>query len=337
MEDRVKDPVVSVIMAGRDDNYGNIPDEGIRDLAFTPIPYIDRLANTIEKFDSGFKKIGVTAEIIIVDWAPTKFLFENPTISRICHERNVRFVIVTRSMVRKMKLNPNGFDEFFAKNIGIRSAIGDFILLTISDAWPDQKLFQSIRNFLQLNLSSFYGRPHSRIDLDALNQATGEGITFNDNNLDGVLGTAAAGDFVITKRVNISLVGGYNESGTRKSTRTRQAGLDGQLLMTLYLRGIKSKKLQGSILTFDHNKIQRFDYGVPHKTYTNNSNWGLSNQPLEYLTPNVTVINHKNLQARLQSLFYVLRRKSFTFYTILRNRTASHPIQNRIEMQKHPK
>jgi hypothetical protein len=334
MEYRDEDPVVSVVMSGRDDNYGNIPDEGIRDLAFTPIPYIDRLANTIEKFDSGFKKIGVTAEIIIVDWAPTKFLFENPTISRVCRESNVRFVIVTRSMVRKMKLNPNGFDEFFAKNIGIRNAIGDFILLTNSDAWPDQRLFRSIREFLQLNLSSFYGRPHSRIDLDATNKPTGEGLSFNEDNLDGVLGTAAAGDFVLTKRVNISLVGGYNESGTRKSTITRQAGLDGQLLMTLYLRGIKPKKLQGSILTYDHNKIQRLDYGVPHKTYTNNSKWGLSDQSLQYLSPNVTIINHENLRARLQSLFHVLRRKSSTFYSILSNRIASHEIQDQSELKK---
>jgi hypothetical protein len=32
-----------------------------------------------------------------------------------------------------------------------------------------------------------------------------------------------------------------------------------------------------------------------------------------------------------------VRRKSSTFYTILRNRTASRAIQNRIEMQKHSK
>ena len=95
MGDTSEEVIVSVIMTGRDDNYGNLPDEGIRDLPFTPIPYIERLENTIEKFDSGFKSIGVTAEIIIVDWSPTKFLFINPTIAKICLERNVKFVIVT--------------------------------------------------------------------------------------------------------------------------------------------------------------------------------------------------------------------------------------------------
>lgn len=312
MEDMTKDIVVSVIMTGRDDDYGNLADKGIRNLSFTPVPYIGRLANTIEKFDDGFKRIGVRAEIVIVDCAPTKFLFENAIIAKVCHQRNIRFIIVTRSMVRRMRLNPNGFDEFFAKNVGIRGAIGEYVLLTNSDAWPDQSLFDSISTFLKSNLSSYYGRPHSRIDLDQTNQPIGEGLTFHNRNLDGILGTPAAGDFVLTKTTNVLQVGGYNESGKRKFTRTRQAGLDGQLLMNLYIQGVLPKKLKGSIVTYDHNKILRHDYGVPQKSYVNNANWGLWDKPRDYIRPNVISVNHRDLKQLIASRTRVVLKKIST-------------------------
>jgi hypothetical protein len=322
---KVRGGVVSVIMAGRDDDYGNQANKGIRNLTFTPVPYLERLANTVKKFDNGFKEIGVTAEIIIVDWSPTKFLFENPIIEKICIGRNVRFVVVARSMVKKMNLNPDGFDEFFAKNVGIRSAIGEYVLLTNSDAWPDKRLFSSILIFLRSNFSTYYGRPHSRIDLDQTNKPTGEGLTFNNcHGLDGILGTAAAGDFVLTKRNNILLVGGYNETIKRKKTKTRQAGLDGQLLMNLYLQGILPKKLEGSILTFDHNKILRHDYGVPQISYINNANWGLANYSREYLSPNAVLISHLGKIKSLKYQIFLIQRNFSRAKSILKNRMKSH-------------
>jgi len=318
MLQRDRDTVVSVVMAGRDDNYGNLSEVGIRDLAFTPIPYIDRLANSIEKFDDGFKHHGIPAEIVIVDWSPSSLLLDNSTISNICQGKNVKFVVVTKSMVRKMKFNPSGFDEFFAKNIGIRSAIGRYLLLTNSDAWPDSELFASIASFINSDFSTFYGRPFNRIDLDSTNSPSGEGLTFNYNDIDGTLGTAAAGDFVLTHRTNILSVGGYNEAGTRKSTKTRQAGIDGQLLMNLYLQGIHPKKMAGSVLTYDHNKIQRNDYGVPRESCLNKSTWGLSNVAKEFLTDNALIVNHVTLKTRCQRIHSALIRKFSTVIFMLK-------------------
>ena len=292
---------LSIVMTGRDDAYGDSDTDGTRNLSFTPIPYIERLTKSLQMISDGFTAEGISSEIVLVDWAPQgeKFLYKNPLIRQLAEEINLRVVIVKSQRVKAMGLNPKGFDEFFAKNVGIRNSTGEFLLLTNSDAWPDKELLTQSANFVKSRNFNNYARPTSRIDLGPDGNPTGEGQTFNVLDLGGYIGTPAAGDYVLTRLQNVLHVQGYNESTSRRRSRTRQAGIDGQLLMSLYLRGIHPFKLKGSVITYDHNKIKRRDYGVAEESYQNDSNWGLADIKVEFIEANVTMYGHINRSQRL--------------------------------------
>ena len=79
--------------------------------------------------------------------------------------------------------------------------------------------------------------------------------------------------------------------------------------MSLYLRGFNPLKLRGSVITYDHNKIKRRDYGTPEETYQNDSNWGLADIKVKFIEANVTMYDYINRRQRLgKSLRKINRR-----------------------------
>jgi hypothetical protein len=318
--ERIIGPIsLSIVMTGRDDDYGDSDTDGTRNLSFTPIPYVMRLTKSLQMISDGFTAVGISSEIVLVDWAPQgeKFLYKNPSVRKLAEEINLRIIIVSSQRVKAMGLNPKGFDEFFAKNVGIRNSAGEFLLLTNSDAWPNEELLTQSADFVNSRNFNNYARPTSRIDLGPDGNPTGEGPTFNGLDLGGYIGTPAAGDYVLTRLQNVLNVQGYNESTSRRRSKTRQAGIDGQLLMSPYLRGIHPFKLRGSVLTYDHNKIKRRDYGVAEESYQNESNWGLADVKAEFCEVNVTIYDHINRRQHLGKVVRKIFRKYRTAQSLI--------------------
>tara|TARA_X000001036_G_scaffold440079_1_gene494247 strand:+ start:13854 stop:14822 length:969 start_codon:yes stop_codon:yes gene_type:complete len=302
---------ISIVAASRDDNYGDDANEGIYNLDFTPLKNIQRTKISIEtNLDLFLKYLKLDFEYILIDWSPLegKYLHKNPLLKDILVHPNIKNIIVEGSAVEKMNLNKNGFNEYFAKNVGIRNAIGEYILVINSDGLLSKKLVKEVSNVLKSDQKSYYFRPHSRIDIDPSYRKLAEGMSFYDSsqgfnkfkntlfkkrhildvglNMDNeefninpnfydLIGTPAAGDFTMSHRDNfIKIASGYYEDLKNPTgSNFRQTARDGQLLVNLILHGIYPKKLENSIQSFDHNKIERVGE-IKFQAYRNHENWG---------------------------------------------------------------
>lgn len=284
---------LSVIIVGRDDNYGDDRSEGIYNLGFTPKTFIQRIKYSLETNIPLLEKyFGNDFEYIIVDWSPieNKILKENLEIKSILENKNVKNIIVNPRVVSSMGLNPKSFYEYFGKNVGIRNSQGDFILITNSDGYFDEPMVSEIFNIVNSGNTEYYYRPKTRKDVDCEFNITGEGDCFSKESIFGEIGTPASGDFTMSHRDNIITIGeGYNECmSTSNSENHRQTALDGALLINMYLRGIKPYCLENSIYSFDHNKIERFNFFEILSEYKNIENWGLNDK--EYTELENTII-----------------------------------------------
>ena len=75
----------------------------------------------------------------------------------------------------------------------------------------------------------------------------------------------------------IKIASGYYEDLENPTgLNFRQTARDGQLLVNLILHGIYPKKLENSIQSFDHNKIERVGE-IKFQAYRNHENWGFHN------------------------------------------------------------
>ena len=130
---------LSIVYCARDDGYGD--DYNCSKLRTDPefakkfvLKYnsIQRIKFTLEKnieiLNKYFKN---TFEIVFIDWSPKneQYLYLNPELQNIFENDCIKNIIVPSNIIKKHNLNPKGFYEYFAKNIGIRHAKGEFILL----------------------------------------------------------------------------------------------------------------------------------------------------------------------------------------------------------------
>lgn len=271
---------LSIIITGRDDDYGDHPDKGLYSLSFKPKSFIERMLYSVSKNLEYFKKyFEDDFEIIIVDWAPlnSKYLYQNESLKVLLSDKLVKNVIVESSVVKSKGLNPASFYEYYAKNVGIRNSEGEYILITNPDDYFDQKLVNEVYQNLLLNNDKCYFRPFSRIDVDDIGNVLAEGPSFYEGSIFGKIGTPASGDFTLSHRNNIiNTATGYNESALFSlSEEHRQTSLDGALLVNLWLHDIKPVCLKNSFFSFHHNKIDRFNFYEKLEKYTNQDTWGL--------------------------------------------------------------
>ena len=305
---------LSIVLASRDDNYGDDASDGIYDLNFTPLKNIERTKASIENnLDLLTRYLEFDFEFIIVDWSPIekKYLYQNPELEELLVNSHVKNFIVKPSAVEKVGLNINGFNEYFAKNVGIRNVSGDYILVINSDGLLSGKLIKEINLVLRNDEKSYYFRQHSRIDIDGNHKKINEGLSFYDNtagfnklkktifsekhlldvslNIDkeefninpnfyDLIGTPAAGDFTLSHKDNfIGISTGYLEDLNNPiGEHLRQTARDGQLLVNFILHGIYPKKFKNSIKSFDHNKIEPISE-IKFQAYGNHKNWGFYN------------------------------------------------------------
>lgn len=272
---------ISIVIIGRDDNYGDDQHHGIYNLRFKPKTFIERIKFSLEKNIGLFEKFfGDKFEYVVVDWSPieNKILSDNLELSQILSHSCVKNVVVQPKRVEAVGLNPRGFYEYIGKNVGIRNCEGEYLLLTNSDDFFTEELLEEILEVVESDNRENYYRPYSRKDVDGEFNVTGEGNSFYEGSIFGKIGTPAAGDFVLTHRSNVIEIGkGYNEqTSTTNDENMRQTALDGALLVNMYLKGIKPIRLGNSIFSFDHNKLDRFNFFEVLQEYDNKENWGMS-------------------------------------------------------------
>lgn len=125
---------LSIVYAGSNRGYGG--------------DFIGRFQACIDNLFKLIAKVGLDADIIIVEWNPPD---NYPRISQVLNWKEktfpVRFIEVPKEINDSIP-NPNkiGFWEMWAKNVGIRRATGQFILSANPDNIYSEELLARLTN-----------------------------------------------------------------------------------------------------------------------------------------------------------------------------------------------
>ena len=265
---------VSLVVVGRNDNYGG--------------DFSDRLKATI---DWNYNHLP-DPELIYVEW---NTIPDRPSDTEWIAARypNSKCFIVPNEIHRVITTNPKlPMMEYFAKNIGIREASNEWILLVNADVFLG---YDALHNLRHLSKKYVYGTHYKNIIWDKkpisdrhLNDKSIVKNSFSTNwELHSVVG-----NFVMTHRDNWYVSGGYDEALTDV-----RSGVDNNGLMQLLYNGVKPMVI-GKHYHLDHNeslikgandthgnteKISGYN-NVPYK---NAEDWGLRSFPRVQIAPHI--------------------------------------------------
>ena len=266
---------LSIVVVGRNDNYGG--------------DFSLRLKTTIDWNLSRFPN----AELIYIDWNP---LNDKPSDTIWMSERypNAKLYVIPNE-IHKQFAGTVKFPilEYFAKNMGIRKASGDYIALINADI-----LLGTDIQFNQLSKNNIYGSHFTNI------RWKGEHITEEFlKNEEIILASSAApfnlesvvGNFILTHRDNWMKMTGYDERLVDVRNGVDSNGL--KMLLHLGLKPIAlghhyhldhpESLINGANPTHGSNeRIQQIQDGF-NIPYQNSKSWGMNNFVFEQINTNV--------------------------------------------------
>jgi hypothetical protein len=266
---------ISIVVVGRNDNYGG--------------DFSTRLKTTIDWNLSRFPN----SELIYIEWNPLEDKASD-TIWMSERYPNGKFFIIPND-VHKSIAGAVKFPilEYFAKNLGIKKASSEYIMLINADVLigPDVKIDALSKN-------NIYGSHFTNIKWD------GRAITedyLNDKSI--ILASAAApfnlesvvGNFILTHRDNWMKMTGYDERLVDVRNGVDTNGL--KMLLHLGLKPIAlghhyhldhpESLINGANATHGSNeRIQQLHNGI-NIPYQNNESWGMNNFEFEQTGKNI--------------------------------------------------
>ena len=138
-------PYISFIVTARNDDYG--------------YRFLFRMQNFVNNLSYLCEKYKLNSELIIVEWNPpkkNKKLYEELKIRKNRDFLKVRFIEVPENLHKKFKESDKfPLFEYIGKNVGIRRALGEFVLTTNPDIIFNENLIEFISK-KQLDKKYFY-------------------------------------------------------------------------------------------------------------------------------------------------------------------------------------
>ena len=129
-------PYISVVIVGRNDNYG--------------VNFLDRINTFVRSLDHQVRNYPDLMELIVVDWNPLSD--REPLRDVLVATRNLPVRVITvPGRVHDAIGHPSPVLEFYGKNVGIRRARGKFALATNPDIVFSNELIETLA---QRNLNS---------------------------------------------------------------------------------------------------------------------------------------------------------------------------------------
>ena len=123
-------PYLSIVIVGRNDNYG--------------VNFMDRMNMFIRSLDYQISKHSKNfLELIIVEWNPLADQKPMKDVINLAKNFPIRVITVPFEIHNKTN-NPSSVLEFYGKNVGIRRARGEFILVSNPDILFTQELIDVI-------------------------------------------------------------------------------------------------------------------------------------------------------------------------------------------------
>lgn len=279
---------LSIVFGGRDDNYGE--------------NFIQRMKQALESNIENLKSFKYPYEIIVVDFNPIskeKRLINNSELSALLTNKNVKNVIVDRSVLEKENLPSSRYYEYFAKNAGIRRSSGEFIFVTNSDIIISKSLLEEIEKELsnEAKDNHFYRVRYRRsIDLGkSINDWYIQPTCFEDLNIpnlpDSCISGYCSGDAsMFSKKVMFEYASGYDEGEMGHRGNFRQSAMDAEILWNLYHKGIRLKFLEAPYYHIEHERPKDRDGVYNNRTYRNNDNWGFAQYKETIISENTTLV-----------------------------------------------
>jgi hypothetical protein len=273
---------LSIVLGGRDDNYGKY--------------FIERLNQALNENVKLLNASGLSYEIIIVDFNPlnNQYLHKNPILKEILSDSNVKNFIVDNTVLINENLPVKNYYEYFAKNAGIRKSSGDFIFITNSDIILSEKAIDQIK--LELNSADkdevFY-RVKYRGSI-SLFSSVDSNIWLQDlhipNDPDELICGMFSGDASMFSQKVMELATGYNEHIQEHRSNLSQSSMDGEILWNLVNQGKKLKLINAPYYHIAHERPNQRDGFYNKDVYKNHSGWGFNNYPVKILNDNTFLI-----------------------------------------------
>lgn len=279
--------MLSLVITGRNDGYG--------------IDFDGRFLRALQFNARELTARAIPHEFVFVEWAP---LADRPLLLDVVQQsgvvidpRTLRWIVVDPRYQTAVLQNPRlRYLEFFAKNVGIRRAAGDFILSTNSDvilgrhvldvlqagALAPRTIYRAQRYDLKMALDV------TGIDWSLLEEPAN--LELKAKPLKPPLMSGGAGDFMLLDRQSFHDVRGFNEV-----YRLVRFGIDRNFLVKALSSGLAIVDIGGPVYHFNHADSYRSsrdlwagksDAPWGHKrwhsqgvVYDNAESWGLRDAP----------------------------------------------------------
>ncbi|OFY13949.1 MAG: hypothetical protein A2X02_09000 [Bacteroidetes bacterium GWF2_29_10] len=251
---------ISVVVTGRNDNYGG--------------EFAKRLQTTL---DWNLSKLP-NPELIYVEWNRIKDVASDcEWISQ--RYKNSKCYVIGEDIHESIATNPKiKMLEYHAKNVGIRKAKNEWILLINADVFLGLDIAKNIK---MLNKNTIYGSHYKNIEWDG-NPINEKHV--NDKSLiKAFFATnkyleSVVGNFILTHKNNWLNATGYDESLTMV-----RLGVDTNGLKQLLYTGLKTMVL-GHHYHLDHKESALYGKNDTHGEhdfdnipYKNPESWGMTN------------------------------------------------------------
>jgi len=271
--------MISVVLTGRNDNYGG--------------SFEDRLLGAMAHNSRLFAELGIPFEFVFVEWnpIPSKTLLSEKICNRF---PTARAIVVPPEIHQVYTTNPHmPFCEMPAKNVGIRNASGDTILILNGDILLSCEIAERFATLVPES-RCFYRC--QRVDIQPVDLTSGfheetvNVIPNGEERRPPVRYMGAGGDFCFARKSLFMEMTGYDED-TRFTTRAK----DWQFFQSALRRRIAIEFI-GKAYHLDHQEGFRhapedskntskahfggywnFSFELP---YCNASNWGFSDLKL---------------------------------------------------------
>jgi hypothetical protein len=280
-------PFLSIVITARHDNYGG----DFRERIAAPLRFnYERLAER-----------GVRYEVILVEWDPIP---ERPLLCEMLGqelpaiaERVLRPIVVASEYQAAMTQNPRaGYLEYVAKNVGIRRASAQLVLVTNADVLLGREVVDAIAE-RRPQPGIIYRAPRYDIKLGVDQSGLRWPALEDPANqvrrpvLRPPLFSSAAGDFLLADRDTFHRLRGFNEV-----YRAARAGIDLNFMVKVHGAGIPIAEIGGPVYHLNHIGSMRvskalhranradspwgdLDWHSSRVTYSNPDGWGLGDAP----------------------------------------------------------
>jgi hypothetical protein len=229
-------------------------------------------------------------EYLITDWCSQgELLYQHKSIKNLLQEGGVKFIIVSPEKIRE-KFGHERFYQFFAKNVGIRHAQGEWVLNTNADNVFNKQLVIKLNEIIANDNDNEFYRTRWWMDVDSDMDIISikdcdEGVHTSERGLAPIY----SGDFLLAKKTTlIEKSKGHDEVNLKHQTELAQVHMDGEILFNLRNNGVKSVILDNYIFHITHPRSSVYDYHYNRNGYENSDTWGFSELSEKHISKNIT-------------------------------------------------